>query len=500
MKNILKFFILFYWLNLYTITTLYAQKESWFYPLQPEVYEYFDYILAQEDSSIKFPLQQPYEFSRVRLLPEQRKEADKISQIHHLFKYDAINPFVRVGGKYIQDKRSPLYYEMDGGLSFTNNTVTFFTQFSFHREFKYDKKFAGNLSDADHWVFGRFQEAYLHIHRNHWTFFVGRTYRNWGTLNEYSLILSNNPYSYEQMYFSYEYKKLKYSLLFAQLDTRDALIFKKDAPDSIQTIPDALRFLIAHRYEIMLSKNFQIAFTQAATYGGENRQVEWAFFNPMNPNFMLQHNEKLENDGFLSLSIFWRLKKGVTFWGQFLGDDIVINNDPGVNATALYPNRLGLQGILKMSDFLIPHSLWAIKYNRIWNRTYQSVNTWENYHYREYSLGYPVPASEEISLKMNVWHLFPLYIKSELTYGQYGAVSITDYFPMKKEPFLVRPLIKNVIFNLNAKYFYSSRFRMFTEITYRQHPNHYSNRFDEQNKWIVRVGFSYLVNQGLKIE
>ncbi|GAB4189791.1 MAG: hypothetical protein Kow00108_25700 [Calditrichia bacterium] len=500
MVKSIKIFIVILFFITYAKFSLQAENKSLFFPLQGAVYEYFDFVLNRtNDTTFRFPLQQPYDFSRVRLHSDHEKLVAKISQINKLFVADAVNPFVRVGGKIIMDQGSPVYHEMDGGLSFTTESVTLFTQFSFHRQYKYDRKFAGNLSDADHWIFGRFQEAYLHFHKNHWTFFIGRTNRNWGTLNEYSLILSNNPYSYEHMYFSYEYKKLKYSMLFAQLDTRDELIFKHNASDSIIPAPASRRFFIAHRYAIMFSNNFQIAFTQAATYGGENRQVELAFFNPMNPNFMLQHNERLENDGFLAISVFWKLKKGITLWGQFLGDDIVINNDPGIDAAALYPNRLGLQGAIKISDILLNKSLWSFRYNRIWNRTYQSINTWENYHYREYSLGYPVASSEEFSLKFHLWRYFPLYVKAELNYGRYGNVSLTDYFPMKKEPFPVPKVAKNVIFNLSTKYFYSSRLQFNTELTYRKNPNHYSNRFEEQNRWVVRIGFSYLLNKGFGV-
>ncbi|MCK5033486.1 MAG: hypothetical protein KAS18_07625, partial [Calditrichia bacterium] len=152
-------------------------------------------------------------------------------------------------------------------------------------------------------------------------------------------------------------------------------------------ILNARKYMVGHRLDINFYDNFQIALTEMAMYGGANRDIELALFNPMNFYYALQRNDKKAISGLWALDVFYKPVKTVSLYGQFLLDDIVVNNDPGVDDRARFPDRLGLMLSVRTGDFLLPGSNYDLTYVRIWNRTYQSKVTYENYHYRQLGLG-----------------------------------------------------------------------------------------------------------------
>ncbi|MHB2153593.1 hypothetical protein ACX8XN_04245 [Calditrichota bacterium GD2] len=464
--------------------------------LNEEIYDYYDYSVTKGHLKVPFILNQPYRIDRIQFNIHDHthnnfeailSNVGEIYEDGHIVGYLSAKDFLK------KDENFKNLFWFDGGITFTNNLFTLSNKFAFNQEYKYDPNFAGNLSDADHWIFGRFNEAFIDIYPKNFEIFFGRTSRNWGPLGEYSLILSDFPYSYDHLYFSYQFKRFKYSFLFAKLDSRNspAMDF---VLDKIITVKAANRYLVGHRYELYLSDKLQLGFTQMTTYGGEKRLFEWAFLNPMNVNFLVQHNERLESNSFLAFDWFWKPSGKTAFWGQFLGDDIVINNDPGENATSKFPNRFGVLMSFKIADMGINKNHLVITYTRLWNFTYLSVFTWQNYHYRNYSLGYPSPSLEEYKLKFSLWKYFPFYISNEIIYGRYGNVKITDIFPQKKTPFPLAPVTYNFINHLKLRYYASNRLRLFSDIWYRKEPVHYSNRYAERGNWVVKLGFQYLAN------
>ena len=482
------------------ITSLaYAQSSLVFIPLQHETYEYYDYQITAGLMSSRFILNQPYRLQDLNFL--QRTRANQYFKVYwnQILKSQKAN-LMFISQEAVKIDSRPLNrYRFDGGISYTNDFITFANQFTMNQDYKYDRRFAGNLSDADHWIFGRLNEAYVDIHLPKLNIFFGRTPRNWGPLGDYSLILSNNPYTYDHLLIALELESIKFSFVYAQLDSRDALV-NDNKEKSVISVKNASRNLVGYRLDIHFSNSFQIGLTQTATYGGVNRPFEWAFLNPMNLNFLIQHNEQIQNDAFAAVDLFWKPFQKSAIWGQFLVDDIVVNNDPGVNSRAKGPDRLAFFASWRVADWMFDESQWALTYVRIWNRTYQSVYTWENYHYRDYSLGYPASSLEEFKLKFSSWRFFPTFLFGELIYGRYGHVAITDLFPLSKEPFPVPPVTRNLIAHIGLRYFYSPRVKFFSDVYYRKEPKHYSNRFNERSNWVLKLGISYLLNLSLKAE
>lgn len=362
-----------------------------------------------------------------------------------------------------------------------------------NRKYKFDPNFAGDLSESDHWLYGRVEQAYGRLHTKGFNLFIGRTARNWGPINATSLILSDYSYSYDHLLFSYESAHhFKFSMIYAPMGESNGRTF--DNPDS--TIYNVSRYLVGHRLDIRFSQRFQIALTEMATYGGPGRQFELAFMNPMTFYYPLQRNDRKEMDGFWCVDLFYKPSKQMTLYGQFLLDDIVVNNDPGINDRARFDDRFGLMISFRTGDLLLKGINTDLTYHRIWNRTYQSKYSWQNYQYRGLGLGYPCAGCEELKIKVGYWFWSPFYLETEVIIGRYGAVNLTDLFPMKKEPFPVPPAENNVIFNLNLEYFVSTTLYAKLGIRYMQNAQHYSERLNPQNGIVASLNVSWRFNYG----
>jgi hypothetical protein len=382
-------------------------------------------------------------------------------------------------------------FGMDGSLYFRAPYITLVNRTTVDNDYRRDPLFAGDLSESQDWLYGRVNEAYIHLDFKPFGIFFGRTKRNWGMPAEYSLILSDWAYSYDHFLFTYTYKVFRLSLLFARLEQVDAL--DDTLPGEI--IENSNKFLTGHRLDIAFSKSFQMAFSEMAVYGGAERDLEPAFLNPMTFYYPLQRNDQLSMNGLWAMDIFYKPLAPLTLYAQFLLDDIIVNNDPEVDDRSNLPDRLALITSIRSADLPLKGLNTSLTYTRVWNRTYQSRRTWENYHYRGLGLGYPCASCEELKLNFDYWGFFPFWFKNNAVFGRYGSVSISDLFPLVHESFPVSPA-RNIFFNeLRAHYFFNPQFDMYIKIRFTDKPGHYLNRIEKSRGWIFTTGLSFRLGQ-----
>ncbi|MEJ2051916.1 MAG: capsule assembly Wzi family protein, partial [Calditrichota bacterium] len=393
-------------------------------------------------------------------------------------------------GKYLNEVLVNRY-RATGAVHLVYPHITLGNRTSINQEYKYDPKYAGDLSESEHWLYGRVNDAYINVNFSGFNLFVGRMARNWGPVGHYSLLLSDEPYTYDHFLFSWEHDWIKLSVIFARLEDLSAYgLDNIQKPDSLTYYPDARKFLAGHRLDLRLLDNLQLAFTEMATYGGPNRDFDLSFINPMTFYYGLQRNDKKLNNGKWAVDLFYKPLNRLTLYGQFLIDDVIVNNDPGQNDRARYPDRLAVYGSLRTGDLLLKGLNTDLGYTRVWNETYLSRWTWENYHYRELGLGYPCGSCEEISLKLGYWGFFPLFLQNELIYGRYGAVSLTDVVALHKEPFPVRPVTYNLVDHFRINYHFKTCLNFFLDFLYVREPNHYLNRLNQGSDLTISLGFN----------
>ena len=459
--------------------------------LESPTYDYFDYLINANRLHPKFVLRQPYELQRDLSIDSTSRSGRYFhSYWQKYYKKDHAAFHLQARDHLRYDDTIFNRYKVQGGVQYVASHISLANRITVDQDYKNDPLFAGDLSESEHWLYGRVNEAFINLNAGQFDLFLGRIKRNWGLLDEHSLILSSHPYSYDHLLINYTTKHLKFSLIYGHLEDVNGRHFK--FPDSL--FRNARKHLVGHRLDIRFSDDLQIGLTEMATYGGPGQDFEIAFMNPMNFYYPIQRNDRKEMNGFWAVDWFYRPWDKWTIWGQFLIDDVIVNNDPGVDDRARYDDRLALQVSLRAADMPTRGWNFNLTYNRVWNRTYQSKFTWQNYHYRGYGLGYPCASCEEVKLKMAYWDWFPFVLKNETIYGRYGDVGLTDLFPLTKEDFPIAPVHHNLVNELNLYYLFSPALHFHAGATYREKTSHYSNRYEERSRFVLKIGFSLLMD------
>ncbi len=446
-------------------------------------YSYLDYLINRGSFTPEFVLQQPYSVSDIILPKEERAGRYFRALSRRYFQKQKVVINLEAAERLKYDKVAFNRYRINGGVHYINDNITLVNQTTVDQDYKRDPNFAGDLSEADSWLYGRVNDAYINVHNKRFSLFFGRIKRNWGPVKSPSLILSDEPYSYDHLYVRYQSGRLRLSLIFAQLEDVDGYNFFY--PDSV--FRNARKYLVGHRLDLRIFDHLQLAFTEMATYGGLQRDVEPEFFNPMSFYYPVQRNDREEMNGLWAVDLFYKPWPGWTIYGQFLIDDIIVNNDPGVDDRARYPDRLGVMASLRFADWPLGGLNSRLTYNRVWNRTYQAKFTWQNYHYRKYSLAYPRASCEEWRWEWQFWKWFPLWFSNETIYGRYGNVNLTDVYPLSHEPYPVKPVQKGWFNRFKLHFTPSHHWNAQLEITYREVQDHYSNRYGENGPWIFSL-------------
>ncbi|MCZ6820974.1 MAG: hypothetical protein O7G31_16015, partial [Calditrichaeota bacterium] len=341
-------------------------------------------------------------------------------------------------------------------ISLVNRTVS-------NSELKDDPRYFG---DTGEWIQGRINAAYLNVNSGPFDFFLGRMDRNWGALSSPGLILSDNPYSYDQAQFSYTASRIMFSMIVSRLEDLDAVVVEN--PDSTF---EARKFMTAHRVDFSFSNKFQVGLTEVAVYGGPDRDFEFGFLNPMNYFYVVQRNNNQQVNGIWALDLFYKPKPKLNLFLQFLVDDFIINNSEEGDDRENFPDRMGITLKLTEADNFMQGLQTGIEYTRIGNRTYQSRRTYENFQYRGKSLGYPISSTERVAVTAKYFNLYPLMLNLTGEFRRIGDVDVTHVFPLKKEDFPVGIVEKRWSVELKARYFLNYWSRLTVTLGYERFEN-----------------------------
>lgn len=486
---------------LFLFSPSFAQGPITYIYLDPTQYSFIDYQINAGQQIPQFVFLQPYQ-------SDYFAEDEKPPRFfHHYWEryYGDLKNGGLSGQLLISDKgkyQSDVFlnrYQASGGLHIIFPYITLGNRTTIDHEYKFDPYYAGDLSEAEHWLWGRVNDAYMNINFKNFDFFLGRMRRNWGPINHYSFLLSDYPYSYDHLLFSYQNNWLKLSVVYGRLEDVNALgLNNPDNPDSLTYYLKSRKFLVGHRLDLRLRNNLQIGLSEMALYGGPDRDADLAFLNPMTFYYGLQRNDKKQCNPNWTLDVFYKPFKKATVYGQFFIDDVIVNNEPGQNDRARFDDRLAMYLSIRAGDLLLRGLNVDLGYTRVWNQTYQSRWTYENYHYRQLGLGYPCASCEEVNFRLGFWGFFPLFLQNELIYGRYGNVKLTDVNLLQKNPFPIPPVTDNVVNIFNLSYFFTYWLDAFLKIEVYQDPNHYLNRLNQNSEFTISLGINLLLSGQFK--
>ncbi len=395
---------------------------------------------------------------------------------------------------YLFDNATKNHANFSGQFNLMLPHISLVNRTMINSEYKDDPLFFG---DTGEWIFGKINDAYLNVNLSSFDLFIGRMDRNWGSLSSPGLILSNNPYSYDHAQVSYTSKHFKFSMIVTRLEDLLAVDSQGAFPDSLML---SRKYMTAHRFEFSISPKLQFAATEIAIYGGPDRDFEFSFLNPMNYFYLIQRNNNQQISGLWALDVFYKPASKVNTFFQLLLDDIIVNNEPGQDDRARIPDRLGVTLKLSAADLMTKGLQSAIEYTRIWNRTYQSFRTYENFQYRGKGLGYPTASIARIGLNVKYFNLFPAIIKFSTYYQRSGDIRLTDVFTGEKENFLVGIVEKLWNLNLEFSYFPNLWSRLTARLGYEKFGNYRHVKDDNRSNFKLILGLHVNLAIALKVD
>ena len=258
----------------------------------------------------------------------------------------------------------------------------------------YDTFYLDNRLDEDANFLGKQQngmaayseQAYSLARYKSFTFKFGRDFLRWGPGREATLMVSDFSRPMDQVYASYRSRYFGFSFFTASLDAKRIADTGYQMPDGGGAIR-ANRYLSGHRLEVRPWKYLYIGISEAILYGGPDFGYNLAYTNPFIFYHGVQANGPDGGNTIGSVSIAIMPKRNYFFYGEYMIDDIQLENEfPG----DLEPNEIGYLIGLNIAD---PFHLSGLdiygEYTRITNRTYNGQGgLWEKWLHRNQPIGH----------------------------------------------------------------------------------------------------------------
>jgi hypothetical protein len=250
------------------------------------------------------------------------------------------------------------------------------------RRYDYDQLYPAS---RDRFTRGRIEEAYLQYDWKYGFVRFGRLMRNWGPFIDRSLVLSDNPYTYDAFEWQVHSSLFEFRHLFAAFASNRHFI------DSADNLPG--RFLAAHALNVMFKKWVTIGIIETMVFRRADGFPDLQYVNPFSVYSVTNTNQ--EGEGNLMLGFHWNVHPGIenlSFRGQLALDDFQVDHK---QVTDKEPSHWGLDAGIYWRDALpmSMHHLLKAGYQRrsewIYTVTDQDRNEGEGYTYLSKGLGAP---------------------------------------------------------------------------------------------------------------
>ena len=418
-----------------------------------ESYSIIEYdLLSNNNSTSLFILNQPYEINQFDSLLSKNRNINEIFNEDNYWRErsdEKINLRFQPSLNNYQNKENSRTYiglNLDGVIKISD--MFFVNEIELDQRLKSDINFHGDLGE---WLMGYFNSSYFKYKKNALELFAGRISRNFGALNDFGLILSNNPYAFDHYGFSGTGNKIKYSFYTTRLNDMQGIDIQGDSIE-IDSVANANRFWAVQRLDYKVNNRFQFALSESTIYGGPNQQFVASYLNPTHFFYAAQRNQGVQLNGFWQINIFYKPLDRLGLYIDLFADDIIVNNEPGVDDRAVHPDRLGI--LVKASYAKRNKRLMSLRYVRIWNETYLSYRTFENYTYFNKGLGYPNNSYESIKYSYTLLDYMPAFIQASIEFWRNGSRDLISPFTDELNTFPVGPVLQGTTFRMNSSILY----------------------------------------------
>lgn len=257
----------------------------------------------------------------------------------------------------------------------------------------------------------RLEDGYGIIYLGKMNLFIGRTAQNWAPFANKSLLLSNNPYTYDQLGLNFETKHIAFHSVFAKLNS---VKYNDQIAD---------RYFSAHRLDVKLNNGMNLGFSESVIYGGPDQSIEFSYINPFSIFMNAQTNEKKEANENIAFDFFIPFRQ-FNFIGQILIDDFILDgpDKPAPNRKTS-SDRLGFLFGVNGNDLVFKNTLWTLHYERIGSYTYnvKQKRPWQTYTNDGQGLGHGANDRDAWELNLQYFPVPRWIFDVEATYTRQGA-------------------------------------------------------------------------------
>jgi len=202
-----------------------------------------------------------------------------------------------------------------------------------------------------------FRRAYIWFHLNRFGALFGRQSLFWGPGYGGSLIISDNSPAFDMIMLKARFGPVQAMAFSAVLDK----MWSERGDPPYRYLAD--RYLSGHRIDWLVGNRVELGLSEVILYGGEARNMELQYMNPLLPYYASQWNSKLDNNVLASADFAIRPVDKLKVYGQFLVDDF--------NYADHDPNALGYIAGFYLSDPLgILRTDLRAEYTRVDSWTY----------------------------------------------------------------------------------------------------------------------------------
>ncbi len=286
-----------------------------------------------------------------------------------------------------------------------------------------DRKLKGNQgytasSWLDEWKWkytADFSKAYIYYNKNRYEFLLGRQKLSWGTGYFSNLALSDNSPSFDMLFARATFGPVKFTTFSTELDR----MWHEHGELGSETDPFyrylASRYLSGHRIDWIVNSRISAGISELILYGGETRNMELRYINPLLPYYAEQYNSKLDDNVLISFDISTRPIDGVKIYGELLIDDF--NYAKVYDYEINHPSSLGyIAGIYLNEPLNIPMIDFRTEYTRIDTWTYSHRVDENQYLHYGWIIGHKLgPDSEQVFFEIN--KMFSVFARLKINYA-----------------------------------------------------------------------------------
>lgn len=229
--------------------------------------------------------------------------------------YSRISPAYEGAFHYDVGRRITLYQEFEVG--------------KFAEKYPIESKSASRRIKSWHSGYtADFKRVYLRFPVSQIDVKIGRDQIFWGTGFRGAVGISDNSPPFDLILLTGRFGRVKGTAFTAQLDQ---MWHDQDGPTRRYL---ANRYLAGHRLDWQVNDRIEVGISEFILYGGNARDVEWQYLNPILPYYASQYNSDTDDNVMFLLEGAIRPIDGARLYGEWLIDDFQYadTNDP--NAVA----------------------------------------------------------------------------------------------------------------------------------------------------------------------